>query len=240
MFRPVPLHDGVSRFRSAVEEEIHGGHVALESFVNLLVGGVLVILKRQRDSCLLKQGLVEVVSTVRSRDVEVSSDCLAEISNEFPLAPLDIQVAALDDLRVYPELFEEVTSRFVCQVDEVRPLLVVNVLEVVGVIVEVRRSRVVELQGLPMVLPPAVFVGDLKRLDLEVLQSAARVDGYGEPGPAVLGSDSISIDEAVLLELYIVENDVDITDRDPVEVAEPGQVVGLVDGDDQSNPPLCR
>ena len=56
-------------------------------------------------------------------------------------------------------------------------------------------------------------------------------DRYGEPLPALFGANAVSVLPFVFLKLDRVEQDEDIGRIQLVQVAKPGKVLGLVDGD---------
>jgi hypothetical protein len=72
-------------------------------------------------------------------------------------------------------------------------------------------------------------IGDRR---VEVIAQAHR---HREPERAVRGLDAIAVGEAVALELHGIEKDEQVAAGDAVEIAEPGQVGGLVDGDNHVN-----
>jgi len=99
----------------------------------------------------------------------------------------------------------------------------------------VRRFPVIGQEGLLLLVPPAFPVvyphlADQLREFIE--------HGDGEPLGTLGGLDPVAVLPLVFLELDVVQKHEDVGAVDLVEITEPGQVLGLMDGNDHGFAPV--
>lgn len=87
---------------------------------------------------------------------------------------------------------------------------------------------------------PFLFISNLNFIDWQIPELTGGLYRNGQPGPAIGCTNLISIDETVLFELHVIEHDVNVRNRDPMEVPQPGQIRGLIDGNDHILADLYR
>lgn len=89
--------------------------------------------------------------------------------------------------------------------------------------------------------PPVAFLEHLQFVDASA--RAVPAQGDREPAESLRCADAVAVGElgpTVQVDIHVVEDHVDITGHDAVEVAGPRQVGGLHDGNDHALFPRYR
>lgn len=95
-------------------------------------------------------------------------------------------------------------------------------------------------QCLPVFMRPIHGIVDANIRYGKVAEPASGLHWNGQPCRAGARLDAVSVDEAVLLELYMVQDYVDVAGSDAFKIAEPRQIGGLHDGYDHASIPPDR
>src|SRR5437660_12130208 len=112
----------------------------------------------------------------------------------------------------------------------------INPLELLPVLIEERRPGVVGAEGSPVLCAPAFLV-----IDPNLGDAFAKgvENGYGHVHPALRALDPVSVLPAILGVCRIIQQHEHVAPRDLIHIAQPGEVVGLMNGNYHISPSLA-